>query len=374
MLAWLCSLPVQAEQHRATRLGSPATRFAPPLATPDDLRARFREETLQPDIASILQQWGWQGNLIDLHRAAATAAISVVKIPVGARMPFMSSREGGKPVCLRNVLWAGQEPITAYAFKFSSKGRYYRCVTPKPCSNFFLEDLGAPILTLACTAPGEVPLGRPVTVRLTLGNTGDAVEPLATVTLPVPDAASYLSPSNGMVTAPLQLTWTLPNLPPGARQQLGAVFIRREAGLMAFAAAASGQQSGPVTSSCATRLVGIPAILLEVVDLEDPVEVGNPVTYDLKVINQGSAADTNIRLVCTLPPGQQFVSGRGVTAVSAQAGTITMEPLAVLAPKAVASWRVVATAVTAADARFKVALRSDQFENPIHENESTRQY
>jgi hypothetical protein len=51
-----------------------------------------------------------------------------------------------------------------------------------------------------------------------------------------------------------------------------------------------------------------------------------------------------------------------------------MEPLPVVAPKAVASWRVVVKALEAADARFKVELRSDQFESPIHEDESTQQY
>ena len=57
-------------------------------------------------------------------------------------MPFMSSREAGKAICLRNVTWAGKEPIHAYAFTFASNGRLYRCITPKPCSNFFVVDLG----------------------------------------------------------------------------------------------------------------------------------------------------------------------------------------------------------------------------------------
>jgi len=372
--ALLCCASTQAEEHRATRLGSPATRFAPPLVTPEDLRARFRDETLKPDIASILNQWGWKGNLEDLHRAALTSEITEVKIPVGTRMPFMASRHDGKPLCLRNVLWAGQDPIPAYAFTFFSKGRRYRCVTPKPCSNFFLEDLGAPVLALACNAPAEVLVGRPVKVCLTLRNLGDASDPQTTVTLPIPDGASYLSPTNSTAPSPGQLKWQIPNLASGASYQLCAIFTMRQPGLMLFAARASGDQSDAVQSSCSTRIAGIPAILLEVVDREDPIDVGKEVTYDIKVTNQGSATGTNIRIVCTLPASQEFVSGTGATTVSAQAGTITMEPLPVVAPKAVASWRVVVKALEAADARFKVELRSDQFESPIHEDESTQQY
>ena len=159
--------PAQAQQHRATRLGHPATRFAPTMHTPEDLRSRFRDEKLRPDIAAILAQWGWEGNLDDLHRAALTAEISEWPIPIGTRMPFMSSRKDGAPICLRDVLWAGDAPAPAYAFTFASRGQRYRCITPKACSNFFLYDLGPepkPALALVCHAPAREFTGRPLKV------------------------------------------------------------------------------------------------------------------------------------------------------------------------------------------------------------------
>lgn len=121
-------------------------------------------------------------------------------------------------------------------------------------------------------------------------------------------------------------------------------------------------------------MVGIPAVLLEVIDLEDPIEVGNPVTYEIRVTNQGSAPGTNIRLTCLLPELQEFISGTGATAVNAQARQVTLEPLAVLEPKATATWRVLVRAVAPGDARFKVELVSDQFAQPIDEHEATQQY
>lgn len=50
------------------------------------------------------------------------------KIPVGTRWPAMSSRKNGKPILLREVLWAGPEPIDDYEFYFDSQGRRYRLV------------------------------------------------------------------------------------------------------------------------------------------------------------------------------------------------------------------------------------------------------
>jgi hypothetical protein len=158
----LMVLLVRAE-HRATRPGNPAFRFAPPVATPDNRRARFRSEKLRPDIAKILRQWGWSGDLADLHAAAQRAEIADTRLPYGTRMPFMSSRENGKPVCPRGVVWVGKEPVEAYAFNFSSNGRRYRCVVPKPCGNFYLENLGPdkPDLLLVKSArPGRAPAHR----------------------------------------------------------------------------------------------------------------------------------------------------------------------------------------------------------------------
>ena len=89
------------------------------------MRARFADSVLQPDFIKILLQWDWSGDPADLFAAAATNDVVEWNIPVGATMPFMSSREDGKPVCLRNVTWAGMDPIHAYAFTFHSMGRIW---------------------------------------------------------------------------------------------------------------------------------------------------------------------------------------------------------------------------------------------------------
>lgn len=477
----LMLLPVRAE-HRATRLGNPAFRFAPPLATPDDLRERFRSERLRPDIAEILRQWGWTGDLADLHAAAQRAEIADIRLPVGTRMPFMSSRENGKPVCLKDVVWVGKEPVEAYAFNFSSKGRRYRCVTPKPCSNFYLEDLGpdkpdlllvksapaeagtctpfelklvyrnvgavpatqvklvdrlpdglktaagdtevtfelgtlapgqgkevklpvtatragtftnvariscaegvvvearavttvrAAALALECSAPAQVFAGRPLNVCLTVRNTGDGPENRAVAKLPLPPGVTLVSATEGGTLVDGAVVWEVNSLASGTARELCARLSRRELGPVDFAPTVQGNCGPVVTSACASKVVGIAAILLEVVDLEDPIQVGKEVTYEIRVTNQGSATGSNVRLVCTLPASQQFVSGEGVTAVRADGQKITMEPLASLEAKGLATWKLVVKAIAEDDARFEVELASDQFEQVIRENESTQQY
>jgi uncharacterized repeat protein (TIGR01451 family) len=372
----LTSASAQAQQHRAVRLGHPSTRFAPPLTQPEELRALLTDEKLKPDVAAILQQADWKGNLDDLRRAAANAPISECEVPVGTRLPFMSSRKEGKPLALIDVLWDGEEPISAYAFDFSSNGRRYRCITPKLCSNFYLVDLGPakPELAIECSVPSQTLVGRRFDVFLTVTNKGTATESKTTLLLPTPAEAALTGAAVQGGNTNGDSVWTIADLQPGAAKMVCATFISRQPALLAFNATAQGASGSEAATRCATQVTGIPAILLETADLEDPVEVGKEVIYEIKVTNQGSAPGTNLKVVCNLPDSEEFVSGSGPTPVRAQERAVRMETLPVLAPKAQAVWRVIVKALKPDDARFKVFVSSDQFQQPIQKDEATQLY
>lgn len=377
ILAGLLTSPANAESHRATHLGNPETRFAPPLRTPGDLRSRFSDKKLKPDFIEVLRQWEWQGNPADLFAAAATAEISEAPIAIGETLPFMSTRKNGKPVCLRNVTWAGKEPAPAYAFNFVSNGRRYRCITPKACSNFLVADLGPeprPALVIACSAPKQLLPGRPARVCITVVNAGNSPEPKVTITLPIPtNAAAASFTDNGFVSNGIA-TWEITNLAAMRGKEVCCTFDVGAPGVVSFNPEARGSIAGPAKSDCKTKIMGVAGILLEVIDLADPIEVDKEVTYVIKVTNQGYAPGTNIRIICTLPESEEFIAGKGITTIAAESGVLTSVVLPSLAPKAVATWEIKVKAIQAADARFKVELTSDQFEKPITESESTQLY
>lgn len=365
-------------EHRATRLGNPATRFADPLVSADDLRWRFRDASLRKDIIEVLRQWGWKGRLDDLFAAAESAEITPYSIAVGERLPFMSTREKGRPICLFDVVWDGKEPTPAFTFTFSSLGRRYRCITPKACSNFLLVDLGIepkPALAIDCAVRDQFLPKRPIRICLTAHNTGDGPEPHATLRLVVPQGltASDLG-NNGRIDTDGALVWDLGTLPPAANREVCATFQTEQIGPIPFSATLRGERASEAKTTCNTRVIGVPAILLEVVDLEDPIEVGGQVQYVIRVVNQGSAPGTHVRIRCTLPESQEFLSGSGATEVTFEKGILTLAPIPSLEPKATAEWRISVKAVREDDARFQTELTSDQFDSPIRENESTRQY
>ena len=375
-LLLLAVASVSAQQHRAVRLGYPATRFAPSLTRPEQLRALLTDEKLQADVAAILAQAGWTGNVDDLRRAAATASITEVELPIGTRMPFMSSRKDGKPIALIDVLWAGDEPISAYAFEFSSNQRRYRCITPKPCSNFYVVDIGEakPDLAVECSEPGQVLVGQRFDVCLTMTNKGTGIGPSATLALQVPAQVIRIGGVNRTPNAEGCFLWTIDGLPPKTATQVCATFVSRDPELAVFTATVQGADGSIAKSRCETQVIGIPAILLETADLDDPIEVGKEVIYEIKVTNQGSVPGTNLKVECALPDSEEFVSGSGPTQVQAQDRAITVDTLPVLAPKSQASWHVTVKALKADDARFKVFISSDQFQQPIRKDEATHLY
>jgi uncharacterized repeat protein (TIGR01451 family) len=291
-------------------------------------------------------------------------------------MPFMSSRKDGKPLALIDVLWDGDEPISAYAFEFSSNARRYRCITPKPCSNFYVIDLGPAMseLGIECSLPGQVLAGRRFEVCFTVTNKGTAVEPSAILLLHVPAQVTRIGGVNRTPNAEGCFSWTVTGLPPQTAREVCATFVSSEPALLAFTATVQGSGGSLAKSRCETQAAGIPAILLETADLDDPVEVGKEVVYEIKVTNQGSAPGTNLKVVCALPDSEEFVSGTGPTPAEAKDRSVTMGVLPVLAPKAQAVWRVNVKALKPDDARFKVFVSSDQFPQPIQKDESTHLY
>jgi hypothetical protein len=152
------AVTAEAQQHKATRLGNPSTRFSRPMKKADEVRLLLRGDKTKADVAAVLNEVGWKGSLEDLDRAAATAEITDVQIQSGTRLPFMASRKNRKPHALVDVLWAGRRPIDTYAFEFSSNCVRYRLAVPKACGNFWIEDLGKDTTDPKCAPPPPPPV------------------------------------------------------------------------------------------------------------------------------------------------------------------------------------------------------------------------
>ena len=231
-----------------------------------------------------------------------------------------------------------------------------------------------PVLTITKTAPERRYLGRSITYDITVANTGDAPASELVIEDAVPAGTKFVSATNGGKLSAGKVIWNLDALNPNQKRTVSMTVMPASAGTVKNTAAAKAVCAEGVTASASTDITGISAVLLEVIDIDDPIEVGGQTTYVIIATNQGSSPGTNIKIECMLENNMQYVSSSGATRGSAADGKITFAPLASLAPQAKAEWRVVVKALTAGDVRFKATMNTDQIDRPVEETEATHLY
>jgi uncharacterized repeat protein (TIGR01451 family) len=232
----------------------------------------------------------------------------------------------------------------------------------------------APALRISKECPDNQYIGRPTDYRITVTNTGDGEARNTIIEDRLPTGATFLSASDNGRAVGGTVRWDLGTMAAKASKTVTLRVSPGDAGTYRNTATARADCADPVSDSCETVVSGIPAILLEVIDIDDPIRVGGNETYVITVTNQGSAPGTNIVVAATLEATQQYVSSSGATQGTLRGNTVTFAPIGSLAPGAKATLRVVAKAVRPGDVRFSVTLNSDQLDRPVQENESTHQY
>src|SRR5437763_17188902 len=101
-----------------------------------------------------------------------------------------------------------------------------------------------------------------------------------------------------------------------------------------FIGTATASRGLKIDGDVKTRVEGLSAILLEMVDLEDPVEVGGETVYEIRITNTGSQTETDVKLVCSVPDKMQFKSATGPIKFAQQGNVIVFDSLPKLAPRA----------------------------------------
>jgi uncharacterized repeat protein (TIGR01451 family) len=231
-----------------------------------------------------------------------------------------------------------------------------------------------PALKVEKKASNTVILGRDMDYEITVTNTGDAVARNLVVEETVPAGVRVNSASdNGRIEAG-RVVWNLPELAPKQSQTVKVNLYGQSVGTIDSSTRATAYCAADAGAQTKTAIIGVPAVLLEVVDLIDPVEIGSSTTYVITATNQGSATDINVRIVAELEKAMEFVSGDGATSLVTGGNRIEFAPLPKLEPGAKAEWKVKAKAVTPSDHRFTVIMTSDLRQRPVMETEATTLY
>ena len=241
-------------------------------------------------------------------------------------------------------------------------------------SNLSKTVVRQPVLAIEQTCRDKIFLGRNVSSDITVTNKGDAASANTVLEATVPAGTTLASATDGGALVTDKVVWNLGTIQPKASKKVTMMLGVRAISTVLIRSSVKGTCAEMVADSCETKVMGIPAILLEVVDLSDPVEVGGQETYVITATNQGTATDTNIKIVVTLEDVVSYVTSTGDTVGTAKGATVEFAPLASLAPKAAATWKVVVKALKAGDSRFKVSMTTGQLTRPVEETEATNLY
>jgi len=286
----------------------------------------------------------------------------------------------GKVVLEAGTLAAGESRRFSVKLRANRIGAYMSkamatsAVGLKAESEATTTNVRQPVLTIAKSGPKRQYLGRPVSYEITVFNKGDGPAQNTIVEDIIPPGVAGIEATTGAQFSGSKLIWELGTLEPNTSKKVRVSYTPAREGELMASATASAYCAEPVTDSVKTAITGIAAVRLEVVDLEDPVEVGGTTTYTITVSNEGSAADGNIRIVCLLDDKLQYVSSAGATAGSLLGKSVSFAPLRTLEPKAKATWRVVVKGLQAGDARFKATMYTDQLALPVESMEATHIY
>jgi uncharacterized repeat protein (TIGR01451 family) len=104
------------------------------------------------------------------------------------------------------------------------------------------------------------------------------------------------------------VTWKLGTLATDAIESRSVVVIPEKSGNFVDEAKVSCDEGVTVDDKASTMVTGVPAILLNKYDTEDPVEAGQTTTYVVEVRNQGFYPLTMVEVVSNIPRLSKFIN------------------------------------------------------------------
>ena len=249
--------------------------------------------------------------------------------------------------------------------------------------NLRSQDLAAvevilPRIDLTATGPKLRYLDRKAVYSFRVTNPGSAPASNVMISDQLPEGFKFGRASDGgrhdLDTR--TVSWFIGDLGPGQTREVNMEAIATAIGEQKHKASVSASRGLRGEIEIATRVEGLSALLMELVDLDDPVEVGTDTAYEIKVTNTGSKTETNLQLVCIIPEKMEFRGAQGPSDCKARVRgkEVVFDPLPRLAPRTDAVYRVSVRGIAPGDLRFRARITADGLSDPVLKEESTKVY
>ena len=232
----------------------------------------------------------------------------------------------------------------------------------------------APQLNIVLEGSKRRFLERQATYQFMVSNAGTAPAKQIELAVLLPPGLKFVSANNAgrFDEATRIVRWRLEELPAKETGSVELVTMPVEPGQHAIRFRATAQKGLTVEKEYPVLIDGIAAVLFNVTNPLNPVEVGGETVYEVHVTNQGSKSASNVPLDVLFPPELKPLVAEGPTRYSLDASRVVFDGLAQVAPKDETIYRIRAKALRPGDLRVRFQLVTDNMATPWTKKESTR--
>lgn len=337
-------------------------------------RPKLVVETTGPSRVMIGNQAVLKITVSNPGTGMATGVILEEHIPAGMQHPAGSELEyevgnlkPGETRTLELPLTANRPGVVSNMLSARGEGNL-------TAEHKFDFEVIAPQLNVEVEGPKRRFLERQATYQLSVANPGTASAKQVELVANLPAGLDFVSANNAgyYEESTRTVRWRLEELPANETGTVELVTMPTEAGRHAIRLCGTAENGLKVEKEQPVMVEGIAAILFQVADMADPIELGGKTTYEIRVTNQGSKAASNVQLAVIFPPELQPTEAEGPTRHRLEGNRVVFDGMALLPPKGETTYRVRAKSLRAGDLRVSFQLQTDDMQTPVTKEESTR--
>jgi uncharacterized repeat protein (TIGR01451 family) len=238
----------------------------------------------------------------------------------------------------------------------------------------------APQLSVAVSGPKKRYLERQATYTLSIENPGTAAARSVQLVAFLPKGMKFQSTDAEGQYDPTQhaVFWSLEELPANKSGSVNLVAVPVETGEQRLRVEGKADLGLTAANEQVVQVEAKSELEFNIVDLNDPIEVGTDTSYEIRVTNKGTRPATAVELVAGFPQGGEIkavsADGHARGEVSGNGQQVAFEPVGRINPGEEMVFRIHAQGAVKGDHVIAVQIRSAEFPLPVTREESTRVY
>lgn len=236
----------------------------------------------------------------------------------------------------------------------------------------------APQLEVVVNGPKIRYLQRQATYTLSIENPGTAAARSVQLVAFLPKGMKFQSTDAEGQYDPTQhaVFWSLEELPANKSGSVNLVAVPIEPGEQRLRVEGKADLGLTAQQEQIVQVEAKSELVFDIVDLNDPIEVGTETVYEIRVSNNGTRPATGVEVVAGFPERGELkpVSADGHSRGEVRGQQVSFEPVGRINPGEEVTFRVHAQGMAKGDHVIAVQIRSAEFPQAVTREESTRVY